>query len=231
MQVAWHQVFFKSGNVIELLKQLKAKFDFDKLDAIKAETYAQTAHASAGDVPKNAADAAQFSQESKANPLAHVEDKPNVAKANLKNLRQLCESDTATLEETQKSCAMKATEQAVVKPSLQQTIRFHPCRLRQKNPGSLLQVGDPKTKADKEDKIEALITKIDSKALELAQMMATNKVVTEIARHLHLNPANISATANSLAATRLDLEAWGDCESHGNRYSPDSGNVIGLLDS
>ena len=60
-------------------------------------------------------------------------------------------------------------------------------------------------------------------------MMTTNKVVTKIVRHLHVKPANISAAANSAAATRLDLETRGDCESHVTEYSPKSDNIIELL--
>jgi len=101
---------FKSGNVIELLKQLKAKFEGDELDATKAETNALNGHALAGDALKNAMDAAKSSKESKTNTLADVEEELIEAKANLKDQRQLLESDSATLEETQKSCAMKATE-------------------------------------------------------------------------------------------------------------------------
>ena len=39
----------KSGNAIELLKQSKAAFEGDKLDAPKAGTNAKNAHAPAGD--------------------------------------------------------------------------------------------------------------------------------------------------------------------------------------
>jgi chromosome segregation ATPase len=91
---------------------LKAKFEGDKLDATKAETNAQNAHALAGDALKNAMDAAQSSLASKTNTLADVEDELNEAKANLKDQRQLLDSDSATLEAPQKSCAMKATEWA-----------------------------------------------------------------------------------------------------------------------
>jgi len=103
---------FKSGNVIELLKQLKAKFEGDALDATKAETNGQNAHALAGDALKNAMDAAKASKETKTNTLADIKTELDEAKANLKDQRQLLEDDSATLEETQKSCNMKATEWA-----------------------------------------------------------------------------------------------------------------------
>jgi len=61
---------------------------------------------------KNAMDAAKASKETKTNTLADVKTELDEAKANLKDQRQLLEDDSATLEETQKSCNMKATEWA-----------------------------------------------------------------------------------------------------------------------
>merc|ERR1719223_1275039 len=57
-------------------------------------------------------DAAEASKDTKTNTLADVKTELNEAKANLKDQRQLLEDDSATLEETQKSCNMKATEWA-----------------------------------------------------------------------------------------------------------------------
>ena len=58
-------------------------------------------------------DKAQFSTESETDTLADVEDELDETKANPKNLKQLFESEAPTLEETQKLCAIKTTEQEI----------------------------------------------------------------------------------------------------------------------
>jgi len=189
---------FKSGNVIELLKQLKAKFEGDELDTNKAETNAQNGHALAGDALKNAMDAAKASKETKTNTLADVKSELDEAKANLKDQRQLLEDDSATLEETQKSCNMKATEwaersdmRAKELEAMHMAIKIlakvggvrteppsnpvpPPSPLEaEEEPVSLLQVADPKMKAVNLLRAKARV--LHSKALErLAQEVAAH---------------------------------------------------------
>merc|ERR1719498_354861 len=61
---------FKSENVIELLKQLKLKFEDDKLAGTKAETNAVNAYELAKSARDNAIDAAEKSKDKKEKGLA-----------------------------------------------------------------------------------------------------------------------------------------------------------------
>merc|ERR1719387_1083500 len=103
---------FKSGNVIELLKQLKAQFEDDKLEATKAETNSINAYELAKDARKNAVDAATASKEEKEKILGDTKQEAAEAEAQLEDIRMDLEADTMTYDETQKMCAMKATEWA-----------------------------------------------------------------------------------------------------------------------
>jgi len=183
--------------VIELLKQLKAKFEDDQLSTTKAETNAQNAHSLAGDALKNAMDAAEASKDTKTNTLADVKAELDEAKANLKDQRQLLEADSATLEETQKSCAMKATEwaersemRAKELEAMAAAIKIlakvggvrteppsnpvpPPSPLEAEAPASFLQVVDPKMKAVTFLRAKARV--MHSKALErLAQEVSAH---------------------------------------------------------
>merc|ERR1719454_970498 len=91
---------FKSGNIIELLKQLKAKFEDDLLETNKAETNAENAYALAKDALEKA----------KAGALADAKAALAEAEATLADVTADLEADTATLGETEKSCAIKTSE-------------------------------------------------------------------------------------------------------------------------
>jgi len=103
---------FKSGNVIDLLKQLKSKFQDDKLEATKAETAAQNDFAVGEDARKSALAAAESSKDTKTTALGDCESDLAAAQASLEEEQKNLEADSATLEETQTSCAMKKSEWA-----------------------------------------------------------------------------------------------------------------------
>merc|ERR1712232_116851 len=64
---------FKSENVIELLKQLKLKFEDDKLAGTKAETNALNAYELAKEARDNSIDAAEKAKEEKETQLKETE--------------------------------------------------------------------------------------------------------------------------------------------------------------
>merc|ERR1719498_1008936 len=76
---------FKSENVIELLKQLKLKFQDDKLACTKAETNAVNAYELAKQARDNAIDAAKKSKEKKEKILAQVKKTIADSEKSLKN--------------------------------------------------------------------------------------------------------------------------------------------------
>jgi DNA repair exonuclease SbcCD ATPase subunit len=101
---------FKSENVIELLKELKAKFKDDKLAATKAETNAVNSYELAKAARDNAVTAAEKSKEKKSNTLAQVEKTIADAEKSLKNENDDKDEDSKTLKDTQEQCATKTSE-------------------------------------------------------------------------------------------------------------------------
>merc|ERR1719197_1367317 len=101
---------FKSGNVIELLKKLKAQFENDKLEATKAETNAINAYELAKDARKNAIDTAAASKEEKEKLLGDAKQAEAAAAEELEYVTMDLEADTMTLDETNSMCAIKAGE-------------------------------------------------------------------------------------------------------------------------
>jgi len=101
---------FKSGNVVELLKQLKGKFDEDLLETEKAETNSVNAYDLAVKALENKKDAAEASKKEKEGALAAAKSALAAAEADLKDTKEDLAADTATLEETQKTCAIKTSE-------------------------------------------------------------------------------------------------------------------------
>merc|ERR1719486_570973 len=75
---------FKSENVIELLKELKLKFEDDKLAGTKAETNALNSYALSKEARDNAIDAATKSKKKKTTELANTKKAIKDAKAALK---------------------------------------------------------------------------------------------------------------------------------------------------
>lgn len=101
---------FKSENVIELLKQLKLKFEDDKLAATKAETNALNAYALSKESRDNAIDAANNAKNKNSNDLKATEADEAQAKKELKNTEDDLSSDSALLSSTNDSCSTKKSE-------------------------------------------------------------------------------------------------------------------------
>merc|ERR1719313_2186007 len=93
---------FKSGSVIELLKDLVAKFEKDKIDADKAETNAIQAYELESKARSHAKDAAKDSKEEKEAAKTSAEEDLSEAEASLE--------DTKSLEDMDKTCSIKASE-------------------------------------------------------------------------------------------------------------------------
>merc|ERR1719409_503463 len=103
---------FKSGNIIELLKQLKAKFEDDLLETNKAETNAENNYQLAKDAAEKAKAAAVASREEEEGALADAKAALAEAEATLADVKADLAADSATLAETEKSCAIKTSEWA-----------------------------------------------------------------------------------------------------------------------
>merc|ERR1719446_1549275 len=101
---------FKSENVIELLKQLKLKFEDDKLAGTKAETNAINAYDLAKEARDNSIDAAEKSKKQKEKELATTKKSIADAKEELKSTQDDLKADSATLEETEDACRTKKSE-------------------------------------------------------------------------------------------------------------------------
>jgi chromosome segregation ATPase len=101
---------FKGGNVIELLKNLKLKFEDDLTQIEKEETNAQNGYDLAKKARDNAVDASEDSKDEKEDLKGEVDSENNQAKGDLSNEKEELEADTGTLEATQKSCSVKKSE-------------------------------------------------------------------------------------------------------------------------
>merc|ERR1719498_129048 len=101
---------FKSENVIELLKQLKLKFEDDKLAGTKAETNAVNAYELAKEARDNARDAAKKSKDKKDKALAETKNAIADAEKDLKSEQDDLAADSKTLKQTQDACHTKQDE-------------------------------------------------------------------------------------------------------------------------
>eukprot|EP00448_Togula_jolla_P012133 CAMPEP_0170596472 /NCGR_PEP_ID=MMETSP0224-20130122/15141_1 /TAXON_ID=285029 /ORGANISM="Togula jolla, Strain CCCM 725" /LENGTH=718 /DNA_ID=CAMNT_0010920777 /DNA_START=40 /DNA_END=2196 /DNA_ORIENTATION=+ len=101
---------FKSHNVIELLKELKAKFEEQKLEATKAETNSMNAFELATQSRQATMQAAETSKATDEQELGEVQGALNDAKNSLESEKAELEADSEALANTQKSCALKASE-------------------------------------------------------------------------------------------------------------------------
>merc|ERR1719331_3041198 len=101
---------FKSENVIELLKQLKLKFEDDKLAGTKAETNSVNAYEVAKEARDNAIDAAKKSKGKKEKKLASVEKDIAQAEKELKSTQDDLKADSKSLKETEEACNTKKEE-------------------------------------------------------------------------------------------------------------------------
>jgi len=101
---------FKSENVIELLKELKHKFEDDKLAGTKAETAAINAHELQIEALENAHDAASKSKREKTTDLGQTKDDIADNKKQLDSTESDKKDDSKSLDDTQKSCRVKKHE-------------------------------------------------------------------------------------------------------------------------
>jgi hypothetical protein len=101
---------FKSGNVVELLKQLKMKFEDDRVEATKAETAAKNAYDLAEDARSKAIEAAKSAKAEKETFLGEVQGDLATAKADLKTFEDDLKADEDTMSTTKETCTLKASE-------------------------------------------------------------------------------------------------------------------------
>jgi hypothetical protein len=103
---------FKSGDVIELLKGLKTKFEDELIAADTAESNSLNQFALETQARDAAIAAAEKSKEEKETTKGDTEESMGAHKQTLSDTEEELATDTATLEETEKSCAMKSQEWA-----------------------------------------------------------------------------------------------------------------------
>jgi len=101
---------FKSGNVIELMKSLKMKFEDESLATEKAETNSLNGYKLVKNAADSAEDAAEDNKGAKESALGACNEELEDAKAALKDTQEDLEADSTTLGETEKSCRLKTGE-------------------------------------------------------------------------------------------------------------------------
>merc|ERR1712139_646547 len=101
---------FKSENVIELLQELKAKFQDDKVAAIKAETDARNEHLAAQKARMEAKKAAQLSTKKKEEERGRVQKIITDTETYIGNEEHDLEVDSKGLRDTKEECSIKRRE-------------------------------------------------------------------------------------------------------------------------
>merc|ERR1719297_140962 len=101
---------FKSNNVVDLLKELKLKFEDDRVAATKEETNKLNAYELAKEARKAAIEAAKDAKTEKEETLGTVEKDLAAAESDLGNTKDDLKADSKSLADTKKSCMMKKTE-------------------------------------------------------------------------------------------------------------------------
>jgi len=101
---------FKSGNVLELLKAMKSKFQAEKSAAIKAETNSLNAYELSSKARDEAITAAKGSKSKKEGELGEVKKALSDAQGDLKDQKADKEADSASLSSTKQSCLTKRDE-------------------------------------------------------------------------------------------------------------------------
>merc|ERR1719265_3103783 len=96
--------------LMQLLKNLKMKFEDDLTQIEKEETNAQNGYDMSKKARDNAIDAAEDSKDEKEDLKGEVDSEKNQAENDLSNEKEELEADTGTLEATQKSCSVKKSE-------------------------------------------------------------------------------------------------------------------------
>jgi len=103
---------FKSSSVIEMLKTLKLKFEDEKIASDKAETNSVNAYELALNSREEVKARKEESKDVKSKELSDTKSALEDALNELGDTRKDLAADKSTLEETQKSCAVKASEWA-----------------------------------------------------------------------------------------------------------------------
>jgi len=101
---------FKSNNVVELLKELKANFEDKRVEATKAETNAANAHELAKDARAKALEAAKSAQKEKTTELGDCKEALNTAQGSLTDAKGDLKADSTSLDDTKRQCRMKKEE-------------------------------------------------------------------------------------------------------------------------
>jgi len=101
---------FKGGNVIELLKQLKLKFEDDKVQVNKEETNALNAHALSSKARTNAKTAASKAKDDKTTLRSDVDAEKTTAESDKQTEETALGEDTDTLKTTTETCATRKDE-------------------------------------------------------------------------------------------------------------------------
>jgi hypothetical protein len=101
---------FKSDAVIELLKQLKEKFEADQLEVVKADTNSLNAFELAKAAREDERDAITKAKEAKDEELTEAKGQKKTAEAELTSTLDDLKADGELLDDTDKKCAAKASE-------------------------------------------------------------------------------------------------------------------------
>jgi len=101
---------FKSGSVIEILKQLSLKFQDEKLAATEAETNSINAYELAKNARDDAIKQAKESKKEKTSLLAAAKDDRAKMESSRTSAKKDLSDDSDTLERTKKACVVKAAE-------------------------------------------------------------------------------------------------------------------------
>lgn len=101
---------FKSHSVIEMLKDLKAKFEAEQLSAEKGETNSLNAFALSSDAQNNAIDAAKASLQTKTTENSTLTTRVAEKKSALDTATSALNDDTSLLSTSKKQCALKKSE-------------------------------------------------------------------------------------------------------------------------
>jgi len=103
---------FKSNNVVDLLKELKTKFEDDRVEATKSETNSINEYTLAKDARDATIEAAKATKGEKESLLGETEGILAEAKADLESAQSDLAADTENLDGTTKNCNMKKSEWA-----------------------------------------------------------------------------------------------------------------------
>jgi len=101
---------FKSENVIELLKELKLKFEDDKLTGTKEETNAVNSYDLSKEARDNALDAANASKKKKTRELAETDASITATEKQLGLTKKDLADDSKSLADTRDACRIKTSE-------------------------------------------------------------------------------------------------------------------------